>query len=63
MRKMKIARLIAPKIVYQWFSNVFNPSHFWLDDGLATLFGEEAIAKVSIFINIRLSMNYFKFFI
>jgi len=63
MRKMEVARLITPKIVYQWFSNVFNPSHFWLHDGLATLFGEKAIAKVSTFINIRLSMNYFKFFI
>jgi len=63
MRKMKIARLIAPKIVYQWFSNVFNPSHFWLHDGLATLFGDKAIAKVSTFINIGISMIYIKFFI
>jgi len=63
MRKMEVARLIAPKIAYQWFSNVFNLSHFWLHDGLATLFGEEAIAKVSTFINIEISMNYFKFFI
>jgi len=54
MRKMEIARLIAPKIAYQWFSNVlFSWSHFWLHDGLATLFGEEAIAKVSTFINIH----------
>jgi len=50
MRKMEVARLIAPKIAYQWFSNVFSLSHFWLHDGLATLFGEEAIAKVSTFI-------------
>jgi len=53
MRKMEIARLIAPKIAYQWFSNVFSPSHFWLHDGLAILFGEEAVAKVSTFININ----------
>jgi len=52
MRKMEVARLIAPKIAYQWFSNVFNPSYFWLYDGFATLFGEKAVAKVSTFINI-----------
>jgi len=53
MRKIEVARLIAPKIAYQWFSNVFNLSHIWLHDGLATLFGEEAIAQVSTFININ----------
>jgi len=64
MRKMEVARLIAPKIAYQWFSNVLSSwTHFWLHDGLATLFGEEAIVKVSIFINNGMSMNYFKFFI
>jgi len=63
MRKMEVARLIAPKIAYQWFSNVFSLSHFWLHDGLATLFGEEAIAQVSMFINNGISINYFKFFI
>jgi len=50
MRKIEIARLIAPKIAYQWFENVLSPSwwsHFWLYDGLATLFGEEAVVKVS----------------
>jgi len=50
MRKVEVARLIAPKIAYQWFSNVFNLSYFWLHDGLATLFGEKAIAKVHLFI-------------
>ncbi|KAG5328018.1 APM1 Aminopeptidase, partial [Acromyrmex charruanus] len=48
MRKIQIARLIAPKIAYQWFSNVVSISwwsDFWLHDGLATLFGEEAIVK------------------
>jgi len=49
MCKLEIARLIASKIAYQWFSNVFNPSHFWLHDGLAALFGEKAIVKVSIY--------------
>jgi len=53
MRKIEVARLIASKIAYQWFSNVFNLSYFWLHDGLATLFGEETIAKVSTFININ----------
>jgi len=47
MRKMEVARLIAPKIAYQWFSNLFSLSHFWLHDGLAILFAEEAIVKVS----------------
>jgi len=28
MRKMEVARLIASKIAYQWFSNVFSLSHF-----------------------------------
>jgi len=63
MHKVEVARLIAPKIAYQWFSNVFSLSHFWLHDGLAILFGEKAIAKVSTFINIGISMNYFEFFI
>jgi len=54
MRKMEIARLIASKIAYQWFSNVFSSfwwSHIWLHDGLAILFAEEAIVKVSTFIS------------
>ncbi|KYN19648.1 Glutamyl aminopeptidase [Trachymyrmex cornetzi] len=47
MRKMEVARLIAPKIAYQWFSNSLSSdwSNFWLHDALATMFGEEAIAK------------------
>jgi len=52
MRKMDIARLIASKIAYQWFSNLFSSLHFWLHDGLATLYAEEAIVKVST-INIK----------
>ncbi|XP_018363289.1 PREDICTED: aminopeptidase N-like [Trachymyrmex cornetzi] len=48
MCKMEIARLIAPKIAYQWFSNLLSSnwwSNFWLHDALATKFGEEAVAK------------------
>jgi len=53
MRKMDIARLIANKIAYQWFGNVITPfwwSSLWLHEGLATLFGEEAVVKVFTFI-------------
>jgi len=53
MRKMEIARLIASKIAYQWFSNLFSLSHFWLHDGLATLYAEEAVVKVSTIIHIK----------
>jgi len=52
MRKIEVARLIALKIAYQWFNNLFSSSHFWLHDGLATLFAEAAIVKVSM-INIK----------
>jgi len=52
-RKMEIARLIASKIAYQWFSNLFSLSHFWLHDGLATLYAEEAVVKVSTIIDIN----------
>ncbi|XP_018351805.1 PREDICTED: glutamyl aminopeptidase-like [Trachymyrmex septentrionalis] len=47
MRKIEVARLIASKIAYQWFSNVLNIwwLQFWLHDGFANIFGEEAIAK------------------
>jgi len=64
IRKIEIARLIAYKIAYQWFGNALSPyswSSLWLHDGLATLFGEEAILKVSIFINIvTISKIHFK---
>jgi len=53
MRKIEVARLIASKIAYQWFCNLFSLSHFWLNDGLATLYAEEAIVKVSTIINIK----------
>jgi len=62
MCKIEVASLIASKIAYQWFSNVFNLSHFWLHDGLATLFTEGAIVKVSTIINITIiSITYIKF--
>ncbi|XP_077264153.1 glutamyl aminopeptidase-like isoform X2 [Temnothorax americanus] len=49
MRKIEIAHSLAPKIAYQWLGNAITPSSwtdFWLHNGLAVLFGEEAIAKV-----------------
>jgi len=63
MRKIEVARLIASKIAYQWFSNLFSLSHFWLYDGLAILYAEEAIVKVSTIINIAILINYLKLFI
>ncbi|KYM97312.1 Aminopeptidase N [Cyphomyrmex costatus] len=50
VRKIEVARLIAHKIAYQWFNNIYNSSswsydHFPLHDGLAAYFGEEAIYK------------------
>jgi len=60
MRKIEIARLIANKIAYQWFGNVISPywwSSLWLHDGLATLFGEEAVVKVfTFYINIVINI-------
>ncbi|XP_018356903.1 PREDICTED: glutamyl aminopeptidase-like [Trachymyrmex septentrionalis] len=48
MRKIEIAHLIAPKIAYQWFSNLLNSAwyhYWWLHDAFATMFGEEAVVK------------------
>ncbi|KYM93608.1 Aminopeptidase N [Cyphomyrmex costatus] len=48
MGNVEITRLIAFKIAHQWFSNAISPSqwyYFWLHDGLAALYGEEAIVK------------------
>jgi len=51
LRKMEVARLIASKIAYQWFSNVLPYwSHSWLHDGLAILLAEKAVVKVFTFI-------------
>jgi len=67
MRKIEIARLIANKIAYQWFGNVISPywwSSLWLHEGLATLFGEEAVIKVFTFTNIVTNikdLNIFSF--
>jgi len=58
MHKVEIARLIAFKVAHQWFSNAISPSswfHFWLHDGLAALYGEEAIVKVLYLITYILS--------
>jgi len=51
MREIEVARLVASKIAYQWFSNVFGSSwsHIWLHDGLTILFAEKAVVKVSIY--------------
>jgi len=48
-RKIEVARLIARKIAYQLFSNAVNPSWWsdaWMNMGIATLFGMDAINKV-----------------
>lgn len=53
MRKIEIARSIAPKIAYQWLGIAVSPSwwsDFWLHDGLATLFGEEVVVKVVLYL-------------
>jgi len=44
-----VARLIARKIAYQWLGNAVNPSWWsdaWMNEGIATLFGMDAINKV-----------------
>jgi len=65
MREMEVARSVASKIAYQWFSNVFGSSwwsHIWLHDGLAFLFAEKATVKVSTFISYQ-SISDLKFYI
>ncbi|XP_077272907.1 aminopeptidase N-like [Temnothorax americanus] len=59
MRQIEVARSIALKITSQWLGNVLSPtwwSQFWLYDGLAILFGEEAVVKM--YANSRI-MNLF----
>jgi len=54
MREMEVARLIASKIAYQWFSNVLSSAWWydiWLHHGFTILFAEEAVVKVSTFIS------------
>ncbi|XP_071633057.1 aminopeptidase N-like [Temnothorax longispinosus] len=51
MRKIEVARGVALKIAYQWFGNAISSSRwsfFWLHDGLATIFAEEAVDKILI---------------
>lgn len=63
MRKMEIAHLIALKVAYQWLGNVVGPSWWsdlWLHGGLATLYGEEAIAKVVLHLLILQNKIYLK---
>jgi len=54
MREMEVARLMASKVAFQWFSNMISRSWWspiWLHQGLAVLFAEKAIVKVSTFIS------------
>jgi len=53
MRKIEITRSIASKIAYQWFGNAVTPTcwlYFRLNNGLATLFGEETTIKVILYL-------------
>ncbi|KAL6429148.1 hypothetical protein ACFW04_008124 [Cataglyphis niger] len=48
-RKIKVASLVARKMAHQWFGNLVSPSwwsYLWLNDGIATLLGIDAIDKV-----------------
>lgn len=49
-QKLVVARLVASGVVHQWFGNIVSPfwwSYLWLNDGIATLFGTDAVDKVS----------------
>ncbi|XP_029155579.1 aminopeptidase N-like [Nylanderia fulva] len=55
IHKINVARLVASGIVHQWFGNIVSPSlwsYIWLNDGIATLFGMDAVDK--IFPNVRI---------
>lgn len=56
MRIIEIARLIARQVAYQWFGvpSSSSWSHRWLNEGLALLFGIEAIDTVSFHICVAL---------
>jgi len=44
-----LTRLIAQKIAYQWFRNLIKPfwwSHAWMIEGIATIYGTDAINEV-----------------
>ncbi|KAL6429126.1 hypothetical protein ACFW04_008124 [Cataglyphis niger] len=48
-RKIKVASLVARKMAHQWFGNLVSPSwwsYLWLNDGIATLLGIDAIDKI-----------------
>jgi len=51
-----LARLIAQKIAYQWFSSPSWWSYAWMTEGIATIFGTDAINKV-------IFLNYFSVYI
>ncbi|XP_020294266.1 thyrotropin-releasing hormone-degrading ectoenzyme-like [Pseudomyrmex gracilis] len=59
MRIIEIARLIARQVAYQWFAVPSSSSwpYRWLNEGLALLFGIEAIDKV--FPELDFHMNLF----
>ncbi|XP_070162611.1 aminopeptidase N-like [Polyergus mexicanus] len=47
--EIKVASLVARKIAHQWFCNLVSPyylSYLWLNDGIATLLGMDAIDKI-----------------
>ncbi|CAL1676416.1 unnamed protein product [Lasius platythorax] len=49
-QKIEVARLIARGVAYQWFGNLISPSwssYLWLNDGLTTLFGMDALDAVN----------------
>ncbi|KYM98472.1 Aminopeptidase N, partial [Cyphomyrmex costatus] len=48
MNRIEIARSITRKTAHQWFGDTLGPfwSNYWLHDGLATLFGDEIVAKI-----------------
>ncbi|XP_070162791.1 aminopeptidase N-like [Polyergus mexicanus] len=49
MRKIEAARLIACEMMQQLFSNLVSPSwwsYFWLNDGIAILFGIEVLYEI-----------------
>ncbi|XP_050456426.1 aminopeptidase N-like isoform X2 [Cataglyphis hispanica] len=48
-RKIEVASLVARKMAHQWFGNLVSPSwwsYLWLNDGIATLLGIDAIDKI-----------------
>jgi len=55
--KIDVARLIARKLAHQWIH--VTPSwwsYAWINEGISTLFGMEAINKVSCFLKFFLAL-------